>query len=111
MKLICLAACVWIAFGAGAAFGSDLSKVIAEPGNYEGQRLELIGIARVPGYFYLFADLDAASKSDLSKAVAVRRNFTEPEYRELDRQWVRVTGIMNSQPRDGWDSIAGVLLE
>lgn len=104
----CLCTVLW----SGTVFGTDFIDVLATPEKYEGRQIELIGIARVPGYFYLFADLNAAAKRDLSKALLVRKNnFTQPEYRELDRQWVRVTGVMSSQPRRGCDPGAGVLLE
>jgi hypothetical protein len=112
MKERCLTTCLSIVLGAGSALGTDFADVHAKPDKYEGRHVELVGIARVPGYFYLFAEAGAAANTDLSKAVPVRRNnFTQPEYRELDRQWVRVTGVMNSQPRRGWDPVAGVLLE
>jgi hypothetical protein len=104
--------CFSVVLGSGTALGADFADVLATPDKYDGHNVELIGIARVPGYFYLFADLEAAAKTDLSKALLVRKNnFTQPEYRELDRQWVRVTGIMSSQPRPGWDPGTGLLLD
>ena len=72
----------------------------------------MIGIARVPGYFYLFADIEAAAKTELSKALLIRKNnFAGKEYREADRQWVRVVGVMSSEPRRGWDFGTGVRLK
>jgi hypothetical protein len=110
MKGICLM-CLSITLGTGTAFGADLRDVLAHPGKYNERQLDLVGIARVPGYFYLFADVEAAAKTDLSKALLIRKNnFAGNEYRELDRQWVRVTGVMSSEPRGGWDPGTGVLL-
>jgi len=103
---------LWIALPFGTSRATDLGDVLANPNKYDGRRAELIGIARVPGYFYLFADLDAAAQTDVSKALLVRKNnFTQPEYRELDRQWVRVTGMISAQPRRGWDPGTGILLD
>src|ERR1700730_11488040 len=98
MKRVYLVICLSIGLGSIAASGADLRDVLAQPEKYNGRRVELIGIARVPGYFYLFADVDAAAKSDLSKALLVRKtNFAANEYRRLDRQWVRLTGQMSSE--------------
>jgi len=104
--------CLSIALGRSAAFGTDLRDVLAHPEKYETREVDLIGIARVPGYFYLFVNIQAAAKTDLSKAVLIRQdNFAGMEYREADRQWVRVTGVMSSKPRRGWDPGNGVLLK
>lgn len=112
MKKDCLLTFLFLALGFGTALAIDLPEVLANPNKYDGRHVELIGIARVPGYFYLFAELDAAAKTDLSKALLVRKNnFTQPEYRELDRQWVRVTGLISSKPSRGWDPGTGILLE
>lgn len=112
MKKTCFLTCVWIALASGALLATDLADVLANPNKYDRRHVELVGIARVPGYFYLFADMDAAAKTDLSKALLIRKNnFTQPEYRELDRQWVRVTGVMSEQPKRGWDPGGGVLLD
>jgi len=101
-----------IAFHISTMPGADLRDVLAHPENYNQRRVDLVGIARVPGYFYLFADVSAATKTDLSKALLVRKNnFAGNEYRELDRQWVRVTGVISSKPRHGWDPGTGVLLD
>ena len=60
----------------------------------------------------MFANIEAVAKTDLSKALLIRQNnFAEKEYREADRQWVRVTGVMSSEPRRGWDSGTGLLLK
>ena len=112
MKQGWLAMCVFVVLGSSTAHGADFADVLATPDRYDGHKLELVGIARVPGYFYLFADVEAAAKTDLSKALLVRKNnFAQPEYRELDRQWVRVTGVMSSRPRPGWDPGTGLLLD
>jgi len=86
--------------------------VLTHPEKYEKREVDLIGIARVPGYFYLFADIKAAAKTDLSKALLIRQNnFAGKEYREADRQWVGVTGVMSSAYRRGWDTGTGVFLK
>lgn len=104
--------CFLIALRTSTAFGTDLRHVLADPEKYEGREVDLIGIARVPGYFYLFADIDAAGKTDLAKAVLIRQNnFAGKGYREADRQWVRVTGVLSSKPRREWDPGTGVLLK
>ncbi|MGE5215076.1 MAG: hypothetical protein ACM3NN_15460 [Nitrospirota bacterium] len=104
--------CLSIALRTSGAFGTDLRDVLAHPEKYEGREVDLIGIARVPGYFYLFADIDAAAKTDLAKGVLIRQNnFAGQGYREADRQWVRVTGRMSSHEYRGWDAGTGVLLK
>jgi hypothetical protein len=101
-----------IAIEMTAAFGTELRDVLAHPEKYEQRDVDLVGIARVPGYFYLFADIESAAKTDLSKALLIRQNsFAGKEYREADRQWVRVTGLMSSESRRGWDFGTGVLLD
>jgi hypothetical protein len=93
-------------------FGADLRDLLAHPEKYNDRQVDLVRIARVPGYFYLFADIKAAAKTDLSKAILIRQNnFAGKQYREADRQWVRVTGVMSSEPRRGWDPGTGVLLK
>ena len=103
---VCLSITVWTI----AAFGTDLQDVLTHPERYEGRELDVIGIARVPGYFYLFADIEAAAKTELLNALLIRQNnFAGEKYREADRQWVRVVGVMSSEPRRGWDFGTGVL--
>ncbi len=58
----------------GAAFATTLRDVVANPERYEGHHIQLDGIARVPGPFYLFADRSAAAKTDLSRALLIRTN-------------------------------------
>lgn len=112
MRIRNLVICLAIALVPKATFGIDLQDVIANPEKYSGRQVDLIGIARVPGYFYLFPDVKAAAKTDLSKALLIRKNnFAGNEYRELDRQWVRVIGAVSSEPRVGWDPGNGVLLQ
>ena len=104
--------CCSIGLGPCTAFGTDIRDVLAHPEKYNERQVELVGIARVPGYFYLFANVEAAAKSDLSKALLIRRNnFAGREYREADRQWVRVKVVMSSQPHRGWDPGTGILLK
>jgi hypothetical protein len=111
-SLSSLVICLSIAIATSTAFGADVRDVLAHPGKYNERQVDLVGIARVPGYFYLFADVEAAAKTDLSKALLVRmNNFAGKGYRELDRQWVPVTGVTSSEPRRGWDPRTGVLLE
>jgi hypothetical protein len=112
MKATCLLIFLSIGFATSATFGADLRDVVAHPEKYNGRQVDLIGIARVPGYFYLFADKTAAAKTDLSKALLIRQNnFAERQYRAADRQWVRVTGVMSSESRRGWGPGTGVLLK
>jgi hypothetical protein len=104
--------CLTIAVGESTAFSTDLQDVLAHPESYNERQVEVIGIARVPGYFYLFADINSAANTDLSKALLIRKNnFAGNEYRDLDRQWVRVTGVLSSEPRVGWDPGSGILLQ
>ncbi|MGE5212107.1 MAG: hypothetical protein ACM3NN_00305 [Nitrospirota bacterium] len=91
---------VWlsIALRTTGAFGTDLRDVLAHPEKYEGHEVDLIGIARVPGYFYLFADIDAAANTDLAKGVLIRQNnFAGQGYREAD-----CTPGHNPSPPAGW---------
>jgi hypothetical protein len=90
--------------------GTELQDVVGHLEKYKGRELTLVGIARVPGYFYLFANESAAARTDLAEALLVRKNQSGPIYRELDRQWVRVTGVVSSDPRHGWDTGTGLLL-
>jgi hypothetical protein len=97
-----------------ALAGTDLSDVIAHPKNYNGHRLELIGIARVPGEFFLFADPIAAAKinKDVSKALYLRQQTPgEPDYSNLDRQWVRVSGILRADAHGRGESPAEINVE
>jgi hypothetical protein len=111
MKQNCLLICFLITV-ASDLFGTELRDVIAHPEKFENQRITVVGVARVPGDFYLCADEKAAADRHPSTALIVRRNnSTQPEYRELDRQWVRVTGVMSSKEGGGYDSGVGVLLE
>ncbi len=104
--------CLLLAADADFVFGTELRGLLAHPEKYNERQVDLVGIARVPGYVYLFADITAAARTDLSKALLVRQNnFAEKEYRAADRQWVRVTGVMSSQSRRGWDPGTGVLLK
>jgi len=45
--------CLSIALRTSAAFGTDLRDGLAHPEKYDGREVEVTGIARVPGYFYL----------------------------------------------------------
>jgi hypothetical protein len=60
--------------GSDAVFGIELRDVLAHPEKYDRRDVNLFGIARVPGYFYLFGDIKAAAKTDLSKALLIRQN-------------------------------------
>jgi hypothetical protein len=112
MRMHTLFVCFSMSVALKVALGTDLLDVLANPDKYNERQVDLVGIARVPGYFYLFADVDAAARVDLAKALLIRKNnFAGNEYRELDRQWVRVIGIVSSEPRIGWDSGTGVLLQ
>ena len=101
------------AIGLGLRSSSPrLADVIAHPQVFEHQGLQLEGIARVPGDFYLFNDVESAAALDLSKCLLIRQSKKQGVvYRALDRQWVRVTGVMSATPKQGWDSGAGLLLE
>ena len=112
MKPRYLFICLLLAADSDFVFGTQFQDVLMHPEKFEQHEVDLIGIARVPGYFYLFAEIDAAARTDLSKALLVRmNNFAGKGYRELDRQWVRVSGIVSSKARRGWDAGTGVLLE
>src|SRR2546423_4270905 len=94
--------------------GTEVSDVIASPEKYNQRHLDLVGIARVPGEFYLFADAKAASRinKDVSKALYVRqRTPGQPDYSDLDRQWVRVSGVINAEARGRGESPAEMTLE
>ena len=80
------------------AVKGTVENVIKEPTQYRGSHLSLVGIARVPGPFYLFSDIAAARKRNASKAILVIHS--EPPWRtfDMDRKWVRVTGVVNPVP-------------
>jgi len=112
MNVCRLLICLLLAADADLVFGTELRDLLAHPEKYNSRQVDLVGIARVPGYFYLFADIKAAAKTNLSKALLIRQNnFAEKQYHAADRQWVRVTGVMSSEPRRGWDPGTGVLLK
>ena len=112
MKPTYLLICLLMGANSDFVFSTELHDVLANPEKYNRRQVELVGIARVPGYFYLFGNVKAAAKTDLSKAILIRQNnFVGKEYREADRQWVRVTGVMSSDLHRGWDSGTGVLLK
>jgi hypothetical protein len=105
MKRICLSICILIGV-ASNLFGTDLRDVLAHPEKYENRRITVVGIARVPGYFYLCADKKAATDRHPEKALLVRKdNSIQPEYREMDRKWVQVTGVLSDKKRDGYELI------
>jgi len=56
--------CCSIGLGPCTAFGTDIRDVLAHPEKYNERQVELVGIARVPGYFYVFANVEAAAKTD-----------------------------------------------
>src|SRR5438552_1601925 len=102
MKRICFVICVLVGVATNL-FGTDLRDVIAHPQKYENRRITIVGIARVPGYFYLCADKEAATNRHPENALLVRKTGTQPEYREMDRQWVEVTGIMSDKEGGGYE--------
>src|ERR1700722_7437203 len=111
--------CFSLMFGltllAGNFCAADLRDVIAHPQRFDGRQVDLIGVVRCTGYVYLFDDLQAAGKLDLSKAFLLRQNHvlsrTHKEYREFDRQWVRASGVISSKPHAEWDGGFGLLLQ
>ena len=104
--------CLLLAADSDLVSGTELWDVLAHPEKYYERSVELVGIARVPGYFYLFANIEAVAKTDLSEALLIRQNnFAGREYREADRQWVRVEGVISSHPHRGWDPGTGMLLK
>jgi hypothetical protein len=96
---------IWIVIAiASNSFGAELRDVLAHPEKFENHRITVIGIARVPGYFWLCADKKTATDREPNPltALLVRTTGKQPEYRELDRQWVEVTGIVSDKERDGY---------
>jgi hypothetical protein len=103
---------VVIVLGASTALGMNLKDVVAHPERYEGRHMQLEGIARVPGAFYLFPDRSAAAETNLSQALLIRTDTsTGHGYREFDRQWVRVTGVISSKLRHARIPGIGLLLD
>ncbi|HST30989.1 MAG TPA: hypothetical protein VLK27_09155 [Chthoniobacterales bacterium] len=83
---------------------TELRDVLAHPEKFQNRRITVVGIARVPGYFFICPDEKAAVKKNPSKALLVRKNnSTQPEYREMDRKWVQVTGVVSDEKRDGYE--------
>src|SRR2546430_8308935 len=105
MKPRCFVMCILLAV-ASNLFGTELREVIAHPEKFQNRRITVVGIARVPGYFYLCSNEKAAAEKNPSKGLLVRKNnFTQPEYREMDRKWVQVTGVVSDKKRDGYELI------
>lgn len=97
---------------AANASATDLVDLVKQPAKYDGHYVELFGIARVPGPFYLFSEESAAAKEDLTNALLVRTdNSGPPGYRRFDRQWVRVTGVISSESRIARTPGTGLLLQ
>src|SRR5438477_2466144 len=77
--------------------GADIKQVLAAPKHYDKQDITVIGIARVPGDFLLFADVSGAVRLEDAKAVWVVQKPSGPGTFNLDRQWVRITGILDAR--------------
>ena len=75
MKQILLLVC-FLVISASGLFGIDLRDVIAQPEKFENQRITVIGIARVSGYFYLCADEKAANDRHPDKAFCLFERIT-----------------------------------
>jgi hypothetical protein len=116
MKQTCLFVCVLIGCG-NNLFGTDLGEVLKRPERFENEKITVVGIARVPGYFYLCPDEKTATDRHPENALLVRKTGKMPEYREMDRQWVEVTGIMSDKEGGGFElgptrmTNPGILLE
>jgi hypothetical protein len=90
----------------------ELRDVIDNPSKYSGQHVEVTGIAQVAGWFYLFPDEASADKLDMTHGLLVRYGLSRRiSYKDFDREWVRISGVMSSEPRSGWYPGTGVLLE
>ena len=110
MKQTCFVICIFLAV-ASNLFGTELRDVIAHPEKFENHRITVVGVARVPGYFYLCSDEKVAADRHPETALQVRTTIKQTEYRELDRQWVEVTGVYSFETSNEWGSGPGILLE
>ena len=63
---------------------------------YDKKHVQVVGIARVQGDFYLFPDLSAASRLDRSKGAWIVQQNHSRDYFVLDRQWILVAGSVNA---------------
>jgi hypothetical protein len=90
------AVCLLSTVLAYTAFGTDLGQVLADPRRFDKQEVDVVGVARVPGDFYLFQDPSAASEFDESKSAWVLQKTTGRGNFQFDRQWVRVTGVVDA---------------
>lgn len=109
MKRSCICLGLLVAF-CSTIFGADLRDVLAHPKDYDKRHVNLVGIARVPGYFHLFADPSPAEKLDFSKGLYVSQKLPGRDYTDLDRQWVRLAGVVHNEHAMG-DSPAWLTLE
>jgi hypothetical protein len=90
----------------------EIRDVINHTDKYLGRHVDLVGIARVAGGIYLFPDESSAAALDLSNALRIRYPILRlASYRDLDREWVDVSGIISSEYRRGWYPGIGLMLE
>jgi len=91
-----LGAVIAIALIASPSHATELSDVLRNPAAYDHREVALTGVARVEGAsFVLYEDVTAASKLDGSKGIYVKQQRNGQDYDRFDRQWVRVTGIVD----------------
>jgi hypothetical protein len=95
----------------GNAFSAELGDVLANPKEYHGQRIDVVGIARVPGDFLLFPNPESASRLEEKAALFVVQKTIGPDNFPLDRQWVRVEGVIDSKGHGRGSSPCELLLK
>lgn len=74
---------------------NNFEEVVRHPQKFDREQVSLVGLAHVAGdRFYLYRDVAAASRIDLSNAIFVRQKENGPSYAGFNNQWVSVTGII-----------------
>ena len=82
---------------------SDFGRLLANPKAYDGKRLTIIGIADVydVGFFFYERAL-SAYEADRSKSVFVVGDLARRLPDNLNKHWLKVTGVVNAKAHGPW---------
>jgi hypothetical protein len=85
---------IFLSLAISHAFALDVAELVANPRQFQGQRVTVEGVARVQGLsFQLYRNAGEAKKyGPEDKAVEVSTRIKGPRYDQYDNRWVQVTG-------------------
>jgi hypothetical protein len=79
------------------SYATEFHDVIRHPRAFHNRVISVIGLAMVEvDRFYLFENVSAASKVDLSRAIYVRQGANVSSYDRFNNRWVELTGIVDA---------------